>query len=96
MDRDIQGGRKRKKQKCSDQGKAGELNFIFQILVVTIPPGFLIFDAESRKNLEQKLIFQLSGTLYPHVIDEHLLFHYFIYKIMSPYFHQWQNSFTFL
>ena len=51
MDRSIQGGRKRTKKKCSDQDKAGELNFTFQSLVVTIPPGFLIFDSESRKNL---------------------------------------------
>ena len=28
-------------------------------------------ETESRKNLEQKFIFQL-GTLYPHVINEHL------------------------
>ena len=33
---------KRKIKKCSDQRKAGELNFSFQILV-TIPPDFLIF-----------------------------------------------------
>ena len=31
-------------------------------------------NTESRKNLEQKLTFQL-GTLYPHGINEHLLFH---------------------
>ena len=41
-DVDIKGGMRRKRKKCSDQGKAGELNFTFQSLV-TIPPDFLIF-----------------------------------------------------
>ena len=41
-DQDIQGGMKRKRKKCSDQDKAGELNKSFQSLV-SIPPVFLIF-----------------------------------------------------
>ena len=50
-------------------------------------------NTESRKNLEQKFTFQL-GTLYPHGINEHLLFHLFIYKFMPPNFHQLQSSST--
>ena len=50
-------------------------------------------NTESRKNLEQKFIFQL-GTLYPHGNNERLSFHYFIHKFISPYFHQRQSSST--
>ena len=52
-------------------------------------------NTESRKNLEQKFIFQL-GTLYPHGINERVSFkfHSFIHKLMLPYFHQWQSSST--
>ena len=39
---------------------------------------------ESRKNLEQKFIFQLD-TICPHGINERLSFHEFIHKITSPY-----------
>ena len=38
-------------------------------------------NTESRKNLEQKFIFQL-GPLSPHGINERLSFHYFIHKFM--------------
>ena len=41
-DQNIQEGMKRKRKKCGDRGKAGELNFTFESLV-TNPPDFLIF-----------------------------------------------------
>ena len=51
------------------------------------------WNTETRKNLEQKFIFEL-GTLYPHGISERLSFHQFIHKFMSLYLHQWQSSST--
>lgn len=42
-------------------------------MVFTLGMRYLI-NAESRKNLEQKFIFQL-GTLYLHGINERLSFH---------------------
>ena len=50
-------------------------------------------NTESRKEFEQKFIFQL-GTLSPHEVNERFSFHLFIRKFMWPYFHQWQSSST--